>query len=320
MSRSSQSQSGESKQLSEKLKVSEERFQKLYMTMTEGLCLHEMIYDEQGQAVNYRILDVNPAYEQIIGVQRDTIVGKTATEAYGTDTAPYLEGYAKVAKTGKSFSFETYFPPMEKHFRINVFRPQKNQFATVFEDVTERKHSEEQIAIFKQFAEASNQGFGMADLNGTTLYVNPALCEMLAISPDEILGKSFAPFYTEADQQKIQDVVIPAILKTGKWEGELQFKSKNGRNVITSESYFLIKDENGNPRFIADVISDVTAKKEKELRQFQIAALEKQAAIIDAITDAVVVLDMNGVHQSVNPSFLKLTQCSKKRTDRLQYC
>ena len=37
----------------------------LIATMNEGICLHEIVEDESGQAVDYRIIDVNKAYETI---------------------------------------------------------------------------------------------------------------------------------------------------------------------------------------------------------------------------------------------------------------
>ncbi|MCK5398217.1 MAG: hypothetical protein KAJ33_08215, partial [Thermoplasmata archaeon] len=62
-----------------------------------------------------------------------------------TDEPPYMENYADVAKTGQSTKFETYLPPMNKHFSISVFSPKKGKFATVFDDISQRKHAEENL-------------------------------------------------------------------------------------------------------------------------------------------------------------------------------
>jgi len=42
------------------LSDSEHKFRTLFENLTEGVALHEMIYDENGKAVDYRILDVIP--------------------------------------------------------------------------------------------------------------------------------------------------------------------------------------------------------------------------------------------------------------------
>jgi PAS domain S-box-containing protein len=128
----------------ESLKQSEEKFRSMNFTMNEGVCLHEIIYDESGKGVDYKILDINPAYEQITGLTRAKAIGKTASELYGTGTPPYFDIYERVAASGKPESFETYFPPMRKYFSISAFSPQKGRFGTVFNDITERRRSEEE--------------------------------------------------------------------------------------------------------------------------------------------------------------------------------
>jgi two-component system sensor histidine kinase/response regulator len=46
----------------EALRNSEERYRTLFDTMAEGFALHEIITDAQGQACDYRFLDINPAF------------------------------------------------------------------------------------------------------------------------------------------------------------------------------------------------------------------------------------------------------------------
>jgi hypothetical protein len=44
-----------------------------------------------------------------------------------------------VAETRQPANFDTYFPPMDKHFGISVYSPRKGQFATIFSDISELK-------------------------------------------------------------------------------------------------------------------------------------------------------------------------------------
>jgi PAS domain-containing protein len=121
------------------VQASEEKFRSLISTMNEGLCLHQIIYDNSQNAVDYQIIDVNPAYESIVGLAREKVIGKKASDIYGTGSPPYLEIYTKVAETRQPASFDTYFPPMDKHFSISVYSPRKGQFATIFSDISELK-------------------------------------------------------------------------------------------------------------------------------------------------------------------------------------
>ncbi|MFH0975812.1 MAG: response regulator [Spirochaetota bacterium] len=125
------------------LRATEERIQPLYDSMTEGVCLHDILY-EDGKAVDYIITDCNISFEKITGLLREHSIGKRASELYGTGNPPYLDIYSSVASEGVPVHFETYFPPMEKHLNISVFSPEKGKFVTVFTDITERKKAEEE--------------------------------------------------------------------------------------------------------------------------------------------------------------------------------
>ena len=47
------------------MRESEKRYQTLFNGMTEGFALHEIICDENGIPVDYRFLDLNPAFERL---------------------------------------------------------------------------------------------------------------------------------------------------------------------------------------------------------------------------------------------------------------
>ncbi|MBI5381960.1 MAG: PAS domain S-box protein [Opitutae bacterium] len=129
----------------EALRESEQRFHALFDHMTEGVALHEMVYDASGQAVDYRILEVNPAYEKHTGISARQVRGQLASVGYGTSQPPYLAEWAAVVASGQPHHQETYFPPLKRHFRISAISPKPGFFATVFEDITERKLREEEL-------------------------------------------------------------------------------------------------------------------------------------------------------------------------------
>lgn len=127
------------------LRESEAKLHALFTAMMEMVVLHELVFDDQGEPVNYRITDCNHAFTSITGISREHALGCLATEVYGTKVAPYLKEYAQVALSGEPYRYETYFAPMDRHFVISVISPGKNRFATVTADVTERKRAEEAI-------------------------------------------------------------------------------------------------------------------------------------------------------------------------------
>ncbi len=54
----------------------------VFDSMLEGVCRHEIVYDDSGKPVNYKITSVNNAYEDILCLSRDKITGRLATDVY----------------------------------------------------------------------------------------------------------------------------------------------------------------------------------------------------------------------------------------------
>ena len=50
------------------LRKSEEKYRTLFTEMIEGSALHEIICDENGKPVDYRFLEMNPAFETMTGL------------------------------------------------------------------------------------------------------------------------------------------------------------------------------------------------------------------------------------------------------------
>ncbi len=122
-------------------------YRKLFTEMLEGFCLHEIICDENGRPVNYRFLEMNPAFEKLTGMDAQTTIGKTVLEIM-PDLEPYwIETYGQVALTGKSLHFDNYSKAINKHYHIAAYCPLPGQFAVLFTDITERVIADEKVRL-----------------------------------------------------------------------------------------------------------------------------------------------------------------------------
>jgi PAS domain S-box-containing protein len=156
-------------------------------------------------------------------------------------------------------------------------------------DITERKRAEEArfdaLARFSGFADASQYGMGMADLDGRITFANATLARMLGEKTAEnCLGKHFpTAYYSPSIAQKLQKEVLPALMSVGYWHGELEIQTVDGRNVPTEENYFVIRDEQGQIRNLADILTDISERKraeeEREKLQAQLARAQKLESI-----------------------------------------
>ena len=153
----------------------------------------------------------------------------------------------------------------------------------VFRDITERKSREASLAIFRQFAEASQDGFGMADLEGRLTYANPALCRMLGVGEcAEAAGIHVCAYFREEDARELVSVILPKVMETGHQTVEMPLRSSSGTLTPTIQSIFTIRSVQGDPVCIANVITDISERKQAEevLRESEERVRTKLNAIL----------------------------------------
>lgn len=129
-----------------KLEESNEKLNALFSSMDEIVVMHDVVFNENGDAIDYRITDCNNAFENKTGIKKELAIGKLASEVYQVNPAPYLKEFTQVGITGQTYLFDTHFAPMNKYFSISVVSTGKNKFATVTTDITSIKQAEQMIA------------------------------------------------------------------------------------------------------------------------------------------------------------------------------
>ncbi|HEX2952327.1 MAG TPA: PAS domain S-box protein [Armatimonadota bacterium] len=127
------------------LRESERYYRTMIEHMSEGMTLYEVIYDDQHQPIDLRILDVNPAFESLLGIERGHAVGMRASQVFGPEQIPDLTIFANVAQSGTPTTFETYYKPVNRHFLAAAFAPTPGKCAVVVTDITQLKRNEEQL-------------------------------------------------------------------------------------------------------------------------------------------------------------------------------
>jgi len=176
-----------------------------------------------------------------------------------------LDIYSHVAETREPNSFQTYFQPLDKHFEISVFSPMPDYFATVFTDITERKHTEEQINQLSQAVKQSPVTIVITDLNGDIEYVNPKFTATTGYSFEEALGKNpkiLKSGELPAEQYKI---LWDTIVSGHEWRGEFHNKKKNGELYWEFASISPIKNKEGITTHFLAVKEEITERKQSEL-------------------------------------------------------
>ncbi len=145
-------------------------------------------------------------------------------------------------------------------------------------DITELKRAEMQLQIFRKFADNVGQGMTMADLNGRIIYMNTAFLHMLGETewtPDQ--DRNFLDFFRLEQREWLQAEILPVLFIHRVWTGEVFVVTRDGRQIPTLVNLFLIHDDAGHPKYIAELITDMTHQKEVELEMLRAKEIAESA-------------------------------------------
>ena len=136
---------------------SELEYKHIVNSMFEMFQVVELIYDEDGNAIDYRYLQVNPAFEKLVSKKKTELIGKRAKEVFGIVEDHWLETYHKVERTGISENYENYGAELNKYYSVKAWKVAKGQVAIAFKDITTQKLYEEKLIKAKESAEETDR-------------------------------------------------------------------------------------------------------------------------------------------------------------------
>ncbi|MDP3581117.1 MAG: PAS domain-containing sensor histidine kinase [Ignavibacteria bacterium] len=147
---------------------SEKKYRELFNRMQSGFAYHEIILNKRGKVVDYKFLAVNPMFEKLTGLKNKDIVNRTVLEILPGTEKYWFETYGKVALTGKPIRFEHFSKTIGKYFKVLAYSPEKYRFATIIEDISERRHKEKELEEYRNHLERE------VDLRTHDLYLTNA--------------------------------------------------------------------------------------------------------------------------------------------------
>ena len=136
---------------------SEKLYRKIFTTMPQLFKVVELIYDKNGNAIDYYYRDVNKAFELFVKKTRKQLIDNRLNTIFDEIGTYWLDTYARIVKTGKKVSFENFETEDGRCFDILAWKVDTNAVAVIFTDITERKVEELLTIRDKEEAEENDR-------------------------------------------------------------------------------------------------------------------------------------------------------------------
>jgi PAS domain S-box-containing protein len=293
----------------------QDKYLSLFNNMNQGFCIIEIVFNVEGEPVDYIFREVNPSFERHSFLK--DIVGKKATEVFSGIDRKWIKTFGNVALTGIPVFSEDQVPNLNNAwFNVNAFRLEDNDnklVAVLFSNITERKKAEE--IYFKRLEDEVISR--TAELNESKNFIE----EITKVSPDLITihevdtnriiftnseNITSGEYFLLSEEKRLKSRIHP-----GDREKAIHFfkkrKSLNDGEIIEVElrnrvktrewgwirerSKVFRRDTNGKVSQIITFASDITLHKIAELK------IREQSRLIQRITDTtpdlMYVIDMN---------------------------
>lgn len=292
------------KDAEERLRESEEKYRALMDSAGDAVFL-----------VNFdgALVEVNKKAEELLGYKREELIGQSfsilaaeeerekAIQAFKNNVE---SGFMRISDATIKKKDGTRAPV--DIVGVVVEYSGRKIMQGVFRDITELKEAEKKIhkahAETERFLEAISSIFIGVDANDTITKWNKAAAETFDIKADEVLGKSLWSCGAHWDWSRFFEAVASCREDQDACRiDSIEYFRPDGTSGFLSLMINTIVDDNGEFSGFIVLGSDIT-----ELKQAQ-DNLRMAAAVYENAMEGIVVTDMNGVIQSVNPAFTRIT-------------
>ncbi|MBW4689058.1 MAG: PAS domain S-box protein [Komarekiella atlantica HA4396-MV6] len=261
----------------------------------------------------------NPITAKFFGLAPEAIQNRLAREIGSVHKylSQWIHHYRQAERTQLPVRFEySHDTPQGKKWlsatvsAIAVSSSSYPQFTYIVEDITSRKHIENQLREQAILLDIATDAIVVRDLSNQILLWNKSAENLYGWKAEEAVGQNASELLdTESLPQQLE--IYQAVWKHGSWQGELHKTSKSGKEIIVESRWTLVNDEHSQAKLIFVVDTDITQRKQLEKQFLRAQRIDSIGTLASGIAH-----DLNNV---LSPILMSVQLLKSKNRDRSTY-
>jgi PAS domain S-box-containing protein len=302
------------KQAEAALRESEERFRQLAENID---AVFWMTSQDQ-----YQMIYISPAFDRIWGRSRSDLYENSNLylDSIHPEDLERVTTTVQSSENGYEIEYRILRPDgairwiRDRSFPIRNEQGDIYRHAGIAEDITERKQAEQKIREQAALLDVATDAILVGDLDNRILFWNNSAERLYGWKAEEVLGKNANKLLYEVEDISVQlEEIQKTLLNTGEWQGELHQVTRYDKEITVESRWTLVRDEEGHPKSILVVNTDITEKKQLEAQFFRAQRLESIGTLASGIAH-----DLNNILSPILISAQLLqTRISDARNQKL---
>lgn len=124
------------------LRANDANYRALFDATEQGFARCELVRDEDGKALDHRLLELNQAFERLTGATAEKARGLLARDVFPALEPFWTEAFQRIVRGGVPEKIEHAYAALDRWFEVLVIPGPGDQFIEIYEDVTARKQAE----------------------------------------------------------------------------------------------------------------------------------------------------------------------------------
>lgn len=190
--------------------------------------------------------------------------------------------------------------------------PLRNEFDGTFihlaltRDITQQKQAEQKIREQAALLDVSTDAILVRNIHNEILFWNKGAERLYGWKAEEVVGKNVLQLLDKDISPQLEDAYL-RVMNMGEWRGELHQLTREGKVIIVESRWTLIRDDNGQPKSILSVNTQITEQKQLQAQLLRSQRLESIGTLASGI-----VHDLNNI---LSPILMSVQLLQKKLPD-----